>query len=318
MSQQSTERSVEDIESWREAERGLLMSTSVRLRGDLEALLTNAAGSYGFRDEGVQNVRVKMADRIQDKLRRSAEAKGQVGILGFPSGVPDLIGARVLVRTLDDGDAVRDALMNNVVGDFDLKMDRKETKTGYRAVHFDGAVKMSRYPGEVIVPFEIQVQTLAQHAFDRHTHDSAYVRDAANSDERFGVVRGMQQTLAEHLRVADRLMCEIDRLIDQVLIEVQRHPVGDRVSFETVLSTVRVAFPDQAIGAAAAQRLAEYAEGLGVVGLGRLSEIVNEASSRQVELADRLRVRLGREPGSEHLVSEVLRELHTPGVGEEA
>lgn len=299
---------LEAVGSWRDNQLGLLTAVGMRLRSEFTVLLTGAAESYGFHDEGVQNVRIKEAGRIEEKLNRPPAAECLDDILHFPSAVPDLVGARVLMRTIDDVDAVCEAIERNAVGDVDPVKEIKETGTGYRAVHFDGAMTMNTYPGDVTVPFEVQVQTIAQHAFDRHTHDSAYVRRALNSDERFEIVRGMHRTLAQHLHVADLLMCEIDHLMEQVLTEIEVHPVGDEVSFETVFSVVRGTFSEQKIGPGAAQRLAEDAQIRGVTTLDQLRALVKDAEEHQVELADRLRVRLGREPGPEHLISEVMRD----------
>ncbi len=60
--------------------------------------------------------------------------------------------------------------------DFDLEdINENPRPGGYRALHIDGSVTVREGETDYVVPFEIQVKTLAQHVYGQHTHDEAYV-----------------------------------------------------------------------------------------------------------------------------------------------
>jgi hypothetical protein len=66
------------------------------------------------------------------------------------------------------------------------------------------------------VPFEVQVNLLAQHVFGQHTHAEAYAPDDANGDPRYAVVRILQKALAEQLNAADLLLAKLEDAADAV------------------------------------------------------------------------------------------------------
>jgi ppGpp synthetase/RelA/SpoT-type nucleotidyltranferase len=193
------------------------------------SFLTSWAALGQFSVEQLEKARIKEAGRVLAKadrkglssadalLRRCEEKDGR---RRFP--VHDLLGVRVLVRSLNDVAAVRRLVQDLQASrdepyplgnpeDFDLEdINDHPRASGYRALHIDGSVKVSDGGRDFTVPFEIQVKTLAQHVFGRHTHAEAYVPNEANGDPRYALVRILQKALAEQLNAADLLLAGLE------------------------------------------------------------------------------------------------------------
>jgi ppGpp synthetase/RelA/SpoT-type nucleotidyltranferase len=197
--------------------------------------------SGGFSVERIENVRVKDARRVFAKARRKGLSNAEDllqrcdetdGRRRFP--VPDLLGVRVLVRSLNDVAAVKRALEDLRAGggelyplgnreDFALEdMNGDPRPSGYRALHVDGSVTVRVADRDFAVPFELQVKTLAQHVFGQHTHDDAYVPDDANGDPRYELVRVLQTALAEQLHAADLLLARLEDVAAAVRDDIAR------------------------------------------------------------------------------------------------
>jgi ppGpp synthetase/RelA/SpoT-type nucleotidyltranferase len=204
-----------------------------RALADVERLVgffvADWAGVWGFSVEQIESARIKDWRRVfakarrkglsdaDDLLRRCDEKDGR---RRFP--VHDLVGVRVLVRSLNEVAAIRRAiedlqamgverypLGNREDVDFeDINGDPRPS--GYRALHIDGSVTVRVAERDFTVPFEIQVKTLAQHVFGQHTHEEAYVPDEANGNPRYEVVRVLQKALAEQLNAADLLLAQLE------------------------------------------------------------------------------------------------------------
>jgi ppGpp synthetase/RelA/SpoT-type nucleotidyltranferase len=209
--------------------------------------LANWADLGKFSVEQIENSRIKDARRVfakagrkglanaDDLLRRCDEKDGR---RRFP--VHDLLGVRVLVRSLNQVAAVRRAVEQLQVGrgehypvgnreDFDLEdMNENPRPSGYRALHIDGSVTVRVAGRDFTVPFEVQVKTLAQHAFGQHTHGEAYVPDEANGDPRYEVVRILQKALAEQLNAADLLLAQLEDAADAVRDRITLRDAGYR------------------------------------------------------------------------------------------
>ena len=174
--------------------------------------------------------------RPDELLQRCDEKDGR---RRFP--VPDLLGVRVLVRSLNDVAAVRRALEDLQAGrrelyplgnpeDFDVEdMNGSPRRTGYRALHVDGSVTVRVADCDVTVPFELQVKTLAQHVFGQHTHEEAYVPDDANGDPRYELVRVLQTAFAEQLHAADLLLARLEDVAGAVRDDIARRAAGRRL-----------------------------------------------------------------------------------------
>jgi ppGpp synthetase/RelA/SpoT-type nucleotidyltranferase len=193
------------------------------------SFLSNRADLGEFSVEHIAQARIKDAGRVfakarrkglssaDDLLRRCDEKDGR---RRFP--VHDLLGVRVLVRSLNEvaalGRAVEQLRASSdgryPLGnreDFDLEdINYNPRPSGYRALHIDGSVSVRVAETDFTVPFEVQVKTLAQHAFGQHTHAEAYVPDEANGDPRYAVVRTLQKALAEQLNAADLLLAKLE------------------------------------------------------------------------------------------------------------
>ena len=167
----------------------------------------------------------------------------------FP--VHDLLGVRVLVRSLNELVAVRRAVEELQAGrgelyplgnpdDFDVEdINADPRPTGYRALHIDGSVTVRVAEEDFTVPFEIQVKTLAQHVFGQNTHEGAYVPDEANQDPRYELVRGLQRALAEQLNAADLLLAQLEDVADAVRDDITRRKAGLEINAASVANVVR-------------------------------------------------------------------------------
>jgi ppGpp synthetase/RelA/SpoT-type nucleotidyltranferase len=199
----------------------------------------------GFSVERIENARIKDARRVfakarikelsdaHDLLRRCDEQEGRGR---FP--VHDLLGVRVLVRSLNDVAAVKRALEDlRACGrelyplgnpdDFELEdMNGGPRSSGYRALHIDGSVTVRVADRDVTVPFELQVKTLAQHVFGQHTHEESYVPNEANGDPRYELVRVLQTALAEQLNAADLLLAKLEDVAAAVRDDIARRGAG--------------------------------------------------------------------------------------------
>lgn len=199
----------------------------------------------GFSVEQIENARVKDPRRVFAKVRRKGLSEAddllqrcdeKDGRCRFP--VPDLLGVRVLVRSLNDVRTMKRAIEDLQAGrrelyplgnpeDFDLEdMNGEPRPSGYRALHIDGSVTVRLADGDVAVPFELQVKTLAQHVFGQHTHEEAYVPDEANGDPRYELVRVLQAGLAEQLNAADLLLARLEDVAAAVREDVVRRAAG--------------------------------------------------------------------------------------------
>jgi ppGpp synthetase/RelA/SpoT-type nucleotidyltranferase len=192
--------------------------------------------------ERIENARIKDARRVFAKARRKGLSEAdnllqrcddQEGPRRFP--VPDLLGVRVLVRSLNDVAALKRALEDLQVArheqlyplgnpeDFEVEdMNRDPRPTGYRALHIDGSVTVRVADRDFTVPFELQVKTLAQHVFGQHTHEEAYVPDEANGDPRYELVRVLQTALGEQLHAADLLLARLEDVAAAVRDDIAR------------------------------------------------------------------------------------------------
>jgi ppGpp synthetase/RelA/SpoT-type nucleotidyltranferase len=198
-----------------------------------------------FSVEQIEKARIKDARRVfakaqrkglsdaDDLLRRCDQTDGR---RRFP--VHDLLGVRLLVRSLNEVAAVKRALEDLQAGrgelyplgnpeDFDLEdINGDPRPTGYRALHIDGSVTVRVAESDFTVPFEIQVKTLAKHVFGQHTHDEAYVPDEANGDPRYEVIRVLQKGLAEQLNAADLLLAKLEDAADGVRDSITTRETG--------------------------------------------------------------------------------------------
>lgn len=197
--------------------------------------LTDGADLGKSSVEQIEHARIKDARRVYAKARRKGlgdaddllrRCDEKDGRRRFP--VHDLLGVRVLVRSLNEVAAVRRAVEALQVSrseryplgnreDFDLEdMNEDPRPSGYRALHIDGSVTVRVAGRDFTVPFEVQVKTLAQHVFGQHTHGEAYVPDEANGDPRYELVRVLQKALAEQLNSADLLLAKLEDAADAV------------------------------------------------------------------------------------------------------
>jgi ppGpp synthetase/RelA/SpoT-type nucleotidyltranferase len=230
-----------DVEHFFERRQEIFKRAIAEIEQLVAFFIADWGRTCGFAVEQLESARIKDARRVfakasrkglsmpDDLLERCDEKDGR---RRFP--VPDLLGVRVLVRSLNEVAAVKRALEDLQAGgreryplgnpeDFDVEdLNRKPRPSGYRALHVDGSVTVRVADRDFTVPFELQVKTLAQHVFGQHTHDDAYVPNEANRDPRYQFVRVLQAALAEQLNAADLLLAKLEEVSTAVREEIAR------------------------------------------------------------------------------------------------
>jgi ppGpp synthetase/RelA/SpoT-type nucleotidyltranferase len=234
-----------DVKHFLESNQEVLKRAIAEIEQQVGFFVADWGKICGFAVERIENARIKDVRRVLAKARRKelSDADGllrrcdeQEGRRRFP--VQDLLGVRVLVRSLNDAAAVKRTLENLQAArrelyplgnpdDFDVEdMNGDPRPSGYRALHIDGSVTVRVVDRDVTVPFELQVKTLAQHVFGQHTHEEAYVPNEANGDPRYELVRVLQTALAEQLNTVDLLLAKLEDVASAVRDDIARRGAG--------------------------------------------------------------------------------------------
>ncbi|HEV7936728.1 MAG TPA: RelA/SpoT domain-containing protein [Solirubrobacteraceae bacterium] len=268
-----------------------------------------------------QSARVKELRRILAKCsKRRVHDPEQIlhGVVdAFPIG--DLIGVRVLVRSLRDIEMIRHALQEHgrTLGDpAQMRLEDHNdapTKTGYRALHVDGIIAVRMGETDFGVPFEVQFKTLTQHVFGQATHEDAYVRDQVNSHADFDSVRRLQKAMAEALNAADLLHAEIERLSRTLREQIVGQEPGEEITAPGIESVIRDLFDSELTGpeASAAVQRADHA---GLKTLTELQDVLKRDGERVQRAEAELTGMLRRRPRPHEILRDVLDRM----VGEAA
>jgi ppGpp synthetase/RelA/SpoT-type nucleotidyltranferase len=246
------------VREWLDSNEDLFDRAQKQIARHIEDFLADWAVTWEFTHEGVDKARVKDAPRTFRKaLHRELTGCEQLLKRCYPKDerdrfpVHDLLGVRVLVRSLNDVAALRLAIEElHAAGaemyplgnheDFDLEdINESPRESGYRALHIDGSVTVRQGDTDFTVPFELQVKTLAQHVYGQHTHDEAYVPDDINEDPRYGTVRGLQRALAEQLNGVDLLLAQIEDTAGAIRDDIVRRAAGEDVDPASIANAVR-------------------------------------------------------------------------------
>ena len=178
-----------------------LLPSLRRARTEARAALVSILGGL---EEG-QLVRAYLAgDRI--KGRESVAAKlGRKGARAdqMLEAVGDLIGFRVVCNNIEDVDRIRAAVVaaeRFQIVDVENYIENPQP-SGYRALHVN--VRFTPTGTTESFPTEIQVCTVAQHAWATLTHYDIYKQDAPLD------LRNHAQRLASLLRVADEMATDL-------------------------------------------------------------------------------------------------------------
>lgn len=177
---------------------------------------------------------VKTPQSVTDKInrRRRAQAPGEKPF--DIEDVQDLVGAKVLCAYLSDVEAVLTWLFRqrscHVTPTRKLareEMEQRERDRGYRAYHFTLTAKESTGPK---FPFELQVKTLIEEAWDAKTHDVSY-KPASDIDVQ----------LLDHMQLLSRALGVIDLqsevLKSQIQLEQTERALHQRAAVLFILST---------------------------------------------------------------------------------
>jgi ppGpp synthetase/RelA/SpoT-type nucleotidyltranferase len=307
---------------WREDKLALLKRGEEELKHRVSFFLGDiAAEDPKVHVESDPDTRIKEAERIITKCaQRSIHDPEELlqpgcekrGAMTFPLG--DLLGVRVLVRSLADLKAIRRWAEDHPLGDAsnmvidDINEDPRSS--GYRALHIDGTVTVEITDGPQTLPFEAQFKTLAQHVFGQHTHEDAYVRDELNSDPRFDVVRNLQRAMAESLNAADLMQTEIEILAERIKVEISDQPATEAITPASVISVVRALYGD-VLAVGDAQTIARRAEGIGMRRSEELRASIDPAGHRGKEAHDFMTSALRRAPTAGEQISDILNRIRS-------
>lgn len=328
----------EEVRTWLIDNDELLKRAIAQIKERVEHFLTDWGSTYEFSAKDIAGARIKDAPRTlakarrhgvtdpNDLLNRCYEKDGQHR---FP--VHDLLGVRVLVLSLNDVEAVKEAVESLRAGaegadeedyplgnfhDYALEdINEAPRKGGYRALHVDGSVSVRIEMDQFDVPFEIQVKTLAQHVYGEHSHDEAYVPDEANEDPRYELVRALQSALAEQLNAADLLLAQIEEVAGEVRDAILSQEVGDDLTALSVIvavlerTGVRLRLDE-------ASEVAELAQRGGFETKDELAEFVDPASEAAGEFADAFEAEHRRRPRAKEAVVGMVRGRSEPSTEE--
>jgi ppGpp synthetase/RelA/SpoT-type nucleotidyltranferase len=330
-----TELSDREIAQWLDDHTVVLERAITQVQGLVGFFIADWSNTWEFAVEQIENVRVKEAPRLHAKaLRRGLARADQLlerchakdGRERFP--VHDLLGIRVLVLSLNEVAAVKRAVEELQIGgqgelyplgnpeDFDVEdMNEAPRISGYRALHIDGSVSVREGPTDYVVPFEIQVKTIAQHAFGQHTHDEAYVPDDANVDERYALVLGLQRALAEQLNSADLLLAEIEDVSGTVRDDIARRQAGPLLSPTSVANAVREG-TGLKLREREAARIADRARAAGLTSTQEFSSLIDLSGDVAAGYADEFEATRRRRPTMRELVVGLVSGLSVASVSD--
>lgn len=328
----------EEVRTWLIDNGELLDRAITQVRERVGHFLVDWGDTYEFSAEDIAGARIKDAPRTRAKAERhGVTTPGELlerchekeGRDRFP--VHDLLGVRVLVLSLNDVAAVKEAVESLRAGaegteegdyplgnseDYDLEdINEDPRESGYRALHIDGSVAVRVGPDEFVVPFEIQVKTLAQHVYGQHSHDESYVPDEANDDPRYQLVTGLQSALAEQLNAADLLLAQLEDVADEVRDGILSQDVGDDL---TALS-VSVAVLERTgvrLRVEEASQVAEAAQRGGLETKDELGDLVDPAGEDAGRFADAFQGEHRRRPTDKEAVVGMVKALSEPSTEE--
>lgn len=179
-----------------------------RARDDVVAFLRNVLADseriYKSRAESIES-RIKEKQKTLDKAKEHEIPENQIF-----ERVHDIAGIRVVCNNVQDIYTLLHAIEKAVEGhpDFELRQDGKDDKVilgdekGYHAYHLDVKVRCQYMFETHCVPCEIQIQTLAQHAWCTLSHVDVYKPKDISKQDAECATKPMR-TLGDYLFGAD-------------------------------------------------------------------------------------------------------------------
>lgn len=317
----------DDVQTWLK-ESSEALGRAIDALQDLVAFFIKDWGNtYEFAVEQIENARIKDAPRIAAKGTRrglmNADAllkrcHPKQGRDRFP--VHDLLGVRILVRSLNEAGAFRRAVeafqagqsegfpLGNVE-DLGLEdFNESPRPSGYRALHIDGSVTVMVGLVQWTVPFEIQVKTIAQHVYGQHTHDEAYVPDLANQDARYDLVKDLQKALAEQLNGADLLLAPLENLAATVRDEITSNQATEELSAASITNAVRE-MHGLLLKPAQAERYSSRAREAGMESTEMFAALIDPSREGAGGFAEEFQLTWHRRPTIAELIDGLIDEL---------
>lgn len=206
--------------------------TESRYRPALQSLCTGLADLLGDRLTPAQRLRCRVeSGRIKSRNRllvKAGKVYEQAGQIEEPehvfSCVHDIVGTRVTCNTTDDVNAVVAAIQSVVDSTDEHKVFSRgrdnwkkdyvsgPKESGYRAVNLTLAVYVPQGGHLALIPCEVQVRTLLQHAWGELTHEDTYKPGVAPPP----LVVTLSRRLADALAVLDDIALDLRKELDRV------------------------------------------------------------------------------------------------------
>lgn len=287
----------QELADWLAQHSRHLDTAKTTLHQAVSDFLDDYAGDYEFRVDEEPYSRVKSVSRSLEKCIRKDVADAEAAFIGPIAAVGDLVGARVVVRSLNDLRELQRAFVENFELS-DLRVDDKvdaPTATGYRAVHLNGALEVTRHGVAISVPFEIQLKTLLEDRWGTLTHSDAYSRTDINTDVRFSQIRELQRVLAEQLHVADLLLLSIEDLSEDAVHMIALEPPGEEMTLANVVNLMYARYGEY-VRLPEGQRLLDAARDAGLQSIQEMGKLLDQREESAEEIGDRFRVQNGRTP----------------------
>ena len=313
----STPKSMTDEEAfdaWLASRKEHLARAQDDLAQQVDRFAADWAEAYSSRTaEKHDRGAVKGRDRILDKCVAKAITTDFDQLLTDQSPpVGDLVRTRLVFRSQADVDAFRIAAELNwplgatKIEDFIVE----SSSTGYRALHVNGALSVRIRDELVLVPYEVQVKTLAQDAWGRYTHDSSYVPTEINTHPRWGHVRVLQQVLSDQLNVVDQLQEQIEISGEEIAHDIAEGADPNELMFANVRSSIQEQY-ETACSIGNVQRPVRRAREQGLSSMDEFTLTVNPARPEAEAFSATFREAPGKPPSAYQIAAELLTQPRT-------
>jgi len=159
--------------------------------------------------------RVKTIDSVIGKIER----KNYDDPL---SQIEDFVGVRIVLLTIEDAQATNDIIRNNLIDltcsdarDPDQEVKNNPHNFDYQSWHFIVRNKKDIKIGDIIIPVntpcEVQIRTIAQHAYAELVHDSIYKAKGPVPVK----AKRFAASCSALLETVDHLFCETLKLLEE-------------------------------------------------------------------------------------------------------
>lgn len=212
--------------------------------------------------------RVKKIESFIDKAKRK-------GIKEPFKEIKDIVGIRIICLFLTDIPKIRDKIRENFdVLEEDNKMENSELSSfGYFSVHFVAVLKKEysgpRYNKIKDIPFEIQVRTIAMHAWASISHYLSYKTEQDIPEDLkkdFYALSGLFYVADSHFQIFYNA-----RELKREGIEKDQNIFEEDLNLDTLTVYLKEVFPDRE--QCDSDTLSEVIKELNLIGIKKIKEI---------------------------------------------